>query len=260
MEGESGTGPTESDRLRRMTFGPLPEWGIKHGTELLDLISLPENGFPCTFAVRGALTEGLRFGFIDELYDPGAGEELRVVLRRYLGIYRTISRETSLIVFFRTREPDDTLSGYYRTFWDILQDLHDRDPVPWPENIPPETDDPMWEYVFEGTPMFVVCSNPAHVRRRSRYSPIFYITFQPQWVFENIKPDTRAGQLARKRIRKRLVAFDDGLEPSSVLGDYGDPDNREWRQYFLPDDNESGTPTGGCPFLHRMRRQPRSSD
>ncbi|WP_216899230.1 YqcI/YcgG family protein [Nocardia alni] len=253
MESDSSSSPTESDRLRRVTLGALPEWGVKHGLELLDLIGLPENGFPCTFAVRGARTEGLRFGFIDELYDRDAREGLRVILRQYLAMYQSISRETSLIVFFHTDEPDDSLSGYFGTFWEILQDLHDGDTTGWPAGIPQNIDHPMWEYVFEGTPMFVVCSTPAHVRRRSRHSPIFYITFQPQWVFENIKPDTRAGQLARKSIRKRLVAFDDGLEPSAALGNYGDPDNREWLQYFLPDDNESGSPTGGCPFLHRAR-------
>jgi uncharacterized protein len=260
MESESISTPADFDHLRRMTLGSLPDWGVKHGLELLDLIELPENGFPCTFAVRAALTEGLRFGFIDELYDRDTRADLRVLLQQYLAEYRSISRTTSLIVFFHTSEPDDSLSGYFGTFWEILQDLHDGEPIQWPEDVPHDTDHPMWEYVFEGTPMFVVCSTPAHARRRSRHSPIFYITFQPRWVFEHITPDTKAGELARKRIRQRLVVFDYGLEPSAELGYYGDPNNREWLQYFLPDDNEPRAPAGACPFLHRTQRLQPPSD
>jgi len=33
------------------------------------------------------------------------------------------------------------------------------------------------------------------------------------------------------------------------VGAYGDPANREWRQYFLPDDNDISEPR--CPFRHR---------
>lgn len=241
------------DMLRRTTFGDVPAWGVKHALELLDLIRLPENRFPCTFAVRGALTEGLRFGFIDELADRAQWAGLRDILRQYLAVYQGISRETSLIVFFDTENPEDTLPGYFRVFWEIMQYLHDGDASEWGE-YPGDPDDPLWEFVFEGTPMFVVCSTPAHVTRRSRYSPVFYITFQPRWVFEHIGPETRAGKSARTMIRKRLVAFDGGLEPSAALGHYGDPANREWQQYFLPDDNETALPSKGCPFLHRLRR------
>jgi len=51
-------------------------------------------------------------------------------------------------------------------------------------------------------------------------------------------------------IRKRLRAFD-GTEPAAALGNYGDADNREWRQYFLPDKNTDAELR--CPF-HAGRR------
>lgn len=240
------------EHLRSLTLGDLPEWGRRHAFEMLDLITSPDEGFPCTFAVKGASRDSLRFGFVDELYDRTKWDGLARLLREYLAVYQTIGRETSLLVFFDTKETDDNLEGYFRTFWEILQYLHNDDDAPWPDAIPPSTADPMWEFTFDGTPMFVVCCTPAHVKRRSRESSTFLITFQPQWVFEHIGPQTHAGKAARRVIRKRLVKFDGGMAPAEVMGNYGDPDNLEWKQYFLPDTNDPdpGSPLQRCPFVH----------
>jgi len=111
----------------------------------------------------------------------------------------------------------------------------------------------MWEFSFGGTSIFVVCNTPSHTRRRSRYSPGFVITFQPRWVFEGLEPESARGAAARRVIRKRLRAFD-GTAPSAALGNYGDPANREWRQYFLPDKNTDAEM--GCPFHAGKRSRP----
>ena len=53
-------------------------------------------------------------------------------------------------------------------------------------------------------------------------------------------------------IRRRLRAYDD-VAPSPTLGNYGEPDNREWKQYFLPDRDDAQDPDDGaarCPFGH----------
>ncbi|MFT4043084.1 MAG: YqcI/YcgG family protein [Gordonia sp. (in: high G+C Gram-positive bacteria)] len=250
---------TAAEHLDSLTIGGLPGWGIEHGLDILEVITSRQSPFPCTFAVQAARNDGLRFGFVDDLYDESTWDQMRSVLSDYLTMYKSLGRETSLLMFFASDRPDDTMDGYYATFWRILQYLHDGDDVEWPASVALDTDDKMWEFTFEGTPMFVVCCTPTHVTRRSRFSPAFLITFQPQWVFEFIGADTRTGQLARKVIRKRLVAFDGGMEPSPVLGAYGDSRYREWQQYFLPDtdDDPARDPNaGGCPFLHRSRSQP----
>ena len=127
----------------------------------------------------------------------------------------------------------------------LLQFLHERDPSPWPREVPRDSDDPMWEFSFGGDSIFVVCNTPAHKLRKSRSSLGFMITLQPRWVFEGLESDTARGAAARRVIRKRLRAFDD-VDPSPELGDYGDPENREWRQYFLLDENKPFE--SGCPF------------
>jgi uncharacterized protein len=153
--------------------------------------------------------------------------------------------ETSLVVFFRSAEPVAGLPEYRERFWSVLRYLHEHDPQRWPADIPRDPEDPWWEFSFAGTPIFVVCNTPAHVRRNSRHSPGFLMTFQPRWVFDGLAEGTAKGDAARRVIRERLRRFDD-VEPSSLLGACGDPSNREWRQYFLSDgESEDGS---SCPF------------
>ncbi|GAA1297068.1 YqcI/YcgG family protein [Saccharothrix xinjiangensis] len=227
----------------------VPEWGIELVRDFNDTLLSRETLFPCTFAVAGLNKATLRFGFVESIDDEEAWYPLLTSLSAYLENYRSLGRDTSFIAFFRPHPVERTLDEYRERFWSVLDFLHRHDPEPWPEGVPRDPDDPWWEFGFGGVPMFVVCNTPAHRRRRSRHSGEMLITFQPRWVFEGIEATTRRGQQARKVIRKRLGDFD-GMEPSPHLGSYGDPENREWRQYFLPDDDHEG---GGrtaerCPF------------
>ncbi|WP_433887493.1 YqcI/YcgG family protein [Streptomyces sp. CA-111067] len=241
------------DDIRRQTIGSLPRWGADRARELLGTLTAADDPFPCTFAVAAAKRTTLRFGFVDDLDNEAAWKLLPGILSGYLGQYQGISRETSLVVFFRDDGPPRGLDAYHERFWSILQYLHDEDQSPWPEQTPTDPEHFLWEFCFEGTEIFVVCNTPAHDARRSRHSPVFVITFQPRWVFEGLEQDTPRGSAARRTIRTRLRRFD-AAEPAAELGSYGDPDNREWRQYFLPDGD--GEPMTGCPF--HARRPSRS--
>ncbi|MFE9748341.1 YqcI/YcgG family protein [Saccharothrix saharensis] len=241
------------ETTKAQVIGGLPAWGGPAVADLMATLTSKETPFPCTFAVTAARKSALKIGFVEDVEDQTTWSALPGVIAEYLNVYQQLGRETSLVVIFGGRgdEPDE-LAHYRRRFWEVLQYLHDRDPAEWPAEIPRDTDDPYWEFSFAGTPIFVVCNTPAHLRRKSRFSDHFMITFQPRWVFEEIGPLTPRGAAARKVIRNRLRAYD-GFEPSAQLGDYGDPTNREWRQYFLGDveteaDEEA---MSSCPFLHR---------
>jgi hypothetical protein len=229
-------------------IGDLPAWSRPHFNELIDILLSAEKPFPCTFAVAGARRETLRFAFVEALDDPTAWAPLVDILVSYLKSYRDLGRNTSLIVMFQTDDKEQSLEKYHQRFWSILQYLHEHDPEPWPADLPADPDDPMWEFAFGGTPIFVVCNTPAHQSRVSRNGTNFLITFQPRWVFEHIGPETKQGRAVRKTIRKRLEDFD-SMPPSHFLGDYGNTENREYRQYFLPDTNDSDVPR--CPFRPR---------
>jgi FPC/CPF motif-containing protein YcgG len=88
--------------------------------------------------------------------------------------------------------------------------------------------------------------------RQSRRSSAFMLTFQPRWVFEKILGTEKAANAAFAEVRKRLIPYD-SASPSPHLGRYGAADGREYQQYFLHDDNESG---GGCPFAKLAQSKP----
>ena len=238
--------------IAESTVGALPAWGPRRVKELRRILLDRASPFPCTFAVSAARKDALRFGFVDDVHNRSTWSVLHDILRDYLSGYRSIARDTSLIVFFGGHVDGLGEGEYSARFWEILQHLHDTDPVRWPDELPVDPDEPMWEFSYAGEPIFVVCNTPAHVNRRSRHSAEFMITFQPRWVFEGIESDTPRGVAVRRTIRKRLRDFD-GVGPSAVLGNYGDATNREWLQYFLYDVEQTDRDVGAlrCPFRVR---------
>jgi FPC/CPF motif-containing protein YcgG len=198
--------------------------------------------FPCVFGVAGYRQDQLRYLFLDPLDVNVLGEQLAL----FVSEARSHGPNTSLILFTRPR-PVQTLDAYYKKFWHTLDELARIDKSPWPAEIPEAVDHPMWEFSFAGEPIFVVCSTPAHVMRQSRRSSAFMMTFQPRWVFDKILGTDKAAAAAFSQVRKRLVPFDT-TSPSPLLGRYGDPEGREYSQYFLYDDNQ---PAPECPF-HRL--------
>ncbi len=240
-----GRHPFHGTEVAKLAIGDIPDWGFECAEELLDVLLHSQPPFPCTFAVIAAKQGTLRFGFIESADGQQAQVLLAKIFSGYLSSYQSIGRYTSLIVFFRPDPQPLAIMEYYERFWAVLQRLHDEDPEFWPVEIPPDPDNPRWEFSFGGTPMFTVCSTPAHVLRKSRSSRGLIITFQPRWVFEGLEPDTSKGIEARRVIRERLHAFD-GIEPHPELGFYGDASKREWKQYFLPDENDFQE--SACPF------------
>jgi len=69
------------------------------------------------------------------------------------------------------------------------------------------------------------------------------VTFQPRWVFEDLLGTKTIAQKSIKAVRVRLESYD-MISAALCLGLYGDPNNREWRQYFLADTNADTI----CPF------------
>ena len=95
-----------------------------------------------------------------------------------------------------------------------------------------------------------MCNTPAHVQRASRRSAGLILTFQPRWVFDDLRANPLKAERATAVIRARLEKYD-AAPISSALGAYGDPNNREWKQYFLPDvesQNSSLESAQRCPF------------
>lgn len=221
-----------------------PSWERVVFSEFESTLTSKSRPFPCIFGVTGLKSDQLRYAFLDPL-EP---ETLAPALADYLAAARGIGRMTSFVVFGRPG-PVQSIEAYRSRFWNLLDGLERLDTAPRPEAVDRRLDSASWEFCFAGEPIFVVCNTPANVLRQSRRSTSFMVTFQPRWVFEGITDsDDPAIRKALRTVRERLAAFD-ALPPSPHLGSYGDPENREFRQYFIDDSN--ATPV--CPF-HSLGR------
>jgi uncharacterized protein len=199
--------------------------------------------FPCHFGVDGELRDANRYAYVD----GETREALPATLERFLEVASQPGRDRmSLVVFVGPPEPGVALEEYRRRFWDLLVFLHERDPEPWPEEVPRDPDDARWEFSFAGRPLFVFGSCPAYRRRRSRnLGHCLVLILQSKVVFAGIGGETRAGRAAKRKIRQRLLAYD-AVPPYADLGSADHSSSSKWRQYFPSDDDEE--PVGACPF------------
>lgn len=213
------------------TRQPGPEWFAAGAHTLRE--NLRQRDYPCHFG-RQALERG-------QLLTTYAGkddlEPLAHALEFFLDNTPRVRGGRHALCAFIQSPAGSTHEDYDRGFWQVLQYLHDHDPKPWPAALPTTPQDPGWEFCFNGEAMFVFAAVPTHVLRASRnLGRHLVMIFQPRSVFLDIAGGTPAGALARSRIRERLDAWDLS-RPHPSMGDYGDPSNFEWRQYFIPDDD-----------------------
>lgn len=151
-------------------------------------------------------------------------------------------RRFNLAVFFEPIDGHDTHERFQARFWRILQMLQDGDPLP----TAGEPDNPHWEFTFDGCQMFVVGANRTYHKRHSRNLGLGQVMlFQPRSVFIDSVTNEAISTSARNAIRERLHRWDD-VSHHPDLGVFGAAENREWKQYCLPDDN--APINSGCPL------------
>lgn len=202
--------------------------------------------YPCHFG-RNALHLGELFG--TWVGDDGDLPVLRDDLVAFLDATRPFAHRRMALSAFFAPEPGADHAAHGRRFWTALRALSDLDDRPWPDEIPLAPEHNRWEFSFHGVPMFVFAAAPTHLARRSRnLGPGLVMLFQPRNVFAGIEGGSPAGIVARRRIRERLATWDT-VEPHPFMGDYGDPSNVEWKQYYITD-GDGGAMYGACPFNH----------
>lgn len=224
----------------------MPSWSVAVLTGLKTLIEASNPQFPCLYGTRALRTGALRYTLVEDT-DDAALDCLAMALERYVCSVSTRPEITSLLAVFPPDSTQLALDDYRRRFWKVLEQLHERDPCPWPSHIPSDPEEHLWEFCFAGEAMFVFAACPAYERRRSRRTETFTIAFQPRYMFDRLFEKPIQLERARALIQRRVVAFDD-VPPHPDLGLYHDPGNREWRQYVIPDTNE---PIKGCCPLPR---------
>jgi FPC/CPF motif-containing protein YcgG len=225
----------------RLGAVPDEDWKLVAYEHYRDKLRAPD--YPCFFGQGGEARGEMLYTFLAE----GGVEELTTNMRQFVRLICTPDYErSSLVAFF---EPDRTMSdhmSFVNHFWETLQLLHEQDSDRATDRPP---DHPLWEFSFERCEMFVVGASPTYRARRSRnLGPGMVLIFQPRSLFIDPATSKPIAAEVRRRIHRRMLAYD-GMAVHPDIGFYGDPLNREWKQYALPDDNEPET--GICPFHTR---------
>lgn len=240
---------TKSELEDAIERDALADWKALRYATFHETMADGNSPYPCYFAVEAERNGYFRYTFPGSPDDPNARSRLTDALVTYLDDYRTIGDITSLVILFEPPPSEQSTETYKRQFWELLEDLWNRDPEPWPETVPTDPDHPMWRYCFAGEPMFLVARAPFYEARRSRYTPHgLEITIQPAGVFEGLSGMSDEGQRARSTIRDRLANYDE-IPRHPDVGDYSDPRRHEWKQYLLPATNEESV--ARCPLPER---------
>jgi FPC/CPF motif-containing protein YcgG len=226
--------------LHQGTLGisPKADWKLEAYEQYK--AKLDAHDYPCFFGQSGEARREMLYAFIPH----HSLSEMLTSMQHFVHLIATPDyKRCSLVAFFQPDASITTHSSFVARFWHVLQYLHDHDADPSTHRTP---DHPLWEFSFQRNVMFVVGTSPTYRQRRSRnLGPGIVLIFQPRSLFIDPTTSKPIAVPVRKSIHKRMLAYD-GMPVHPDIGFYGEPNNREWKQYALPDDNQPET--GTCPF------------
>jgi uncharacterized protein len=223
----------------------VPEWVLKEYERFHEVVT--DRTFPCYFGMAAENKGELRYSYISR----NDWSHLPQTLKEFIDLFNP---EKPLIRhgFFLFVEPESeekNLEHYRESFWNILQYLHEQDEHPWPEDYPTDPDHHLWAFSFAEEAFFVFGNAPAYKQRKTRdLGNSLILGFQPRRIFEGLEGTSKGGIMSREKVRERVEKWD-GLPKHPNISHYGDPEHREWKQYFIGDDIKPIE--GKCPFSHK---------
>ena len=211
--------------------------------------TVSHNQFPCHFGMKAERDGLLRYTYCEN-HNFSA---LPHTLSEFLKLSRkNPSIRYALVLFVEPELNYQHLDyDYYNAnFWSILSYLHEQDDKEWSNDIPLDPDDPHWEFVFNGEPIFVSGNAPFYQNRITRnLGDCLIMIFQPRRIFADISYTTPHGRKAIEVIRKKVEKIEN-MPYHPDLGGYEDLSKREWKQYLITDDYN---PTKGtCPMRNTL--------
>jgi FPC/CPF motif-containing protein YcgG len=220
----------------------VPEWVAEEYEIFTQKVTT--NGFPCHFGTIAERRHELRYTYSNH----NDWASLPSSLEAFMELARTHPKvRHAMIGFFEPEQQEHPFSYYRQRFWDVCNFLHQHDRKPWPNDIPSDTADPLWEFCFDGEPLFLFVGFPAYKQRNSRrFGKSMMILYQPKRVFNGLEGATPGGIEARKQIRPRLQKWDGGMEMHPDFNIIDEALAFRWKQYCASDDNTPAV--GECPF------------
>jgi uncharacterized protein len=238
MNGLYAHGSSSQDQLLAWEKEALEKFFAKMGDK--------EKPFPCIPATIGFSMNQLKYGFVGSPRRDTTIKEIASLLSSYTEQSRGFGDYTSLIIFFETPEEmkEVPVEEFEQLFWEHLSGLNGLDKFDWPEDLPQDPHNPIWEFCFNGEKYFMYCATPAHKNRKSRHFDVLMLAITPRWVLQEFNKSKSYAKRIKAQVRKRLAKYDSiSIHPD--LNTYGAEDNFEWRQYFLRDDDTS---LSKCPY------------
>ena len=218
----------------------IPEWFKKEYAHWKEVVS--DREFPCPFGTVAEINGHLRYFYVEN----DNFHSLPHVLREFLDLSRRTRTRHAFVIFIKPEIPEKPFAYYESYFWDIINYLHVNDEMEWCEDISIHPDDANWEFCFDGEPIFVSANMPGYKHRITRnIGNSLILIFQPRRIFNDISYKTNRGKNAINLIRSRVESIEK-LPFHPDLGEYGNEDYREWKQYIITDGIEPRS--GQCPF------------
>ncbi|MCM3598807.1 YqcI/YcgG family protein [Metabacillus idriensis] len=222
----------------------VPEWVIREYKNFHNVVT--DKTFPCYFGMAAEKKGELRYAYVSK-EDWSNLPEALIAFKQLFDDAKRLIRH-GLFVFIEPEEDEKSIPYYREYFWNVLQYLHDNDKEPWPEDYPHDPDHHLWAFSFANEPYFVFGNAPAYKQRKTRdLGNSLVLGFQPRRIFEGLEGTSEGGSMSREKVRERVEKWDQ-LPKHPNISHYGDPDHREWKQYFIGDDIEPIE--GKCPFSH----------
>jgi uncharacterized protein len=222
----------------------VPAWVIEEYETFHETVT--DKTFPCYFGMAAEKKGELRYAYMTQDDWTNLPEALKE-FNKLFDSPKLIRH--GLFVFVEPEKEEKDIPYYRDYFWKILQYLHETDNQPWPEQIPKDPDHHLFAFSFDQEPYFVFGNAPAYKQRKTRdLGNSLVLGFQPRRIFEGLEGTSPGGSMSREKVRERVEKWDN-LPTHPNISHYGDPEHREWKQYFIGDDVEPIT--GKCPFHHK---------
>lgn len=222
----------------------VPNWVMNEYKTFQQTVT--EKTFPCYFGMSAEKKGELRYSYINHDDWTSLPETMEAFIKLFDAPKLT---RHGLFLFVEPEKEEKSIEYYREYFWNILKYLHEADNKPWPKDIPVDPDNHLWAFSFAGEPFFVFGNAPAYKQRKTRdLGNSLVLGFQPRRIFEGLEGTSKGGIMSREKVRERVEKWD-GLPKHPNISHYGDPEHREWKQYFIGDDAEPIE--GKCPFHHK---------
>jgi len=184
-------------------------------------------GFPCILGLIAFQKEFMKVSFYESLDNQ---DSLKALGRNLACFSDELSKERSVeshkystfLAIFHTGSKNfnvDKFAQAAKLLWDLLQYLHDHDPIPWPPDAVKNVNDVKFQYRYHGQRFFPLYFSPLH-EYLARKTKTFMILFQPTEIFNFHREHTEHFKKIQTETHKRIERYTDE-PPQFYTLDYG---------------------------------------